>query len=711
MSGTFGAVKAHIAILVMTASLLTSPSPAAETTAPLTPPVAKRVPKTIATHGEERVDDYGWLREKKNPDTIAYLDAENAYAAEKMKPLDAFGKALYDEMLGRIKQTDVNVPYRKNGWYWYTRTEQGKQYPIYARKKTLDGPEEIVLDVNALAVGQKFMAIGAFDVSDDGNLLLFSTDNTGYRQYHMNVKDLRTGALLPDTAERVGSLFWAADNKTIFYSTENDAKREYRIWRHVLGAESHDVIYEEKDELYDVYADRTRSGDWIFITSESKTTTEVRMIPAAKPDSDPVIVVPRKDDHRYYLDHRGDRFYIMTNDAGINFRVVTAPVSDPSQKNWTELVPYRKPVKIEAVDLFKDHMVVRLREGGLSEIEIYDLRENGKASHRVHFPEPAYAISGASNEEFDTNLFRYGYQSMITPPSVYDYDMDTQKQALLKRTEVLGGYDPASYKSERFFVAARDGAKVPVAIVYRKGIDPKGKNPLFLYAYGSYGSSTPDSFSSNRISLLDRGVVYAIAHIRGGGEMGKEWHEAGRMMTKKNTFTDFIDVGDFLVKSGYTTKEKLAISGGSAGGLLVGAVVNMRPDLFRAVLAYVPFVDVINTMSDPTLPLTTQEYIEWGNPADKEAYLYMKSYDPYSNVEKKKYPSMLVRTSLNDSQVGFWEAAKWVAKLRANKTDENDLLLRVNMGAGHGGASGRYDRLHDDAADYAWLLNHLGIAK
>jgi oligopeptidase B len=676
-----------------------------------TPPVAKKVPKSVTVHGDTRVDDYGWLREKSSPDTIAYLEAENAYAAEKMKPHDAFAKTLYDELLGRIKQTDANVPYRKGDWFYYTRTEQGKQYSIYARKKSLDGAEEVILDVNKLAEGQKFMSIGDFTVSDDGNLLLFSTDNTGYRQYRLQVKDLRTGEMLPDTAEKTSSLVWAADNKTVFYTVENPAKRQYRLYRHVVGSPDHVLVYEEPDELYDLDASRSRSGDWIFVNSESKTTNEIHLIPAAKPDTAPVVMIPRRADHKYFPDHRGDRFYFMTNDAGINYRVVSAPVLNYNEKNWTPVVPYRKPVKIDSIDLFANHLVVRLREGGLSEIEIYDLRESGK-SHRVKFPEPAYAVGGSANEEFATKVFRYSYQSLVTPSSVYDYDMDTREAKLLKRTEVLGGYDPANYKSERFFVTATDGAKVPVAIVYRKGVDPKAKNPLLLYAYGSYGSSTPDSFSSNRVSLLDRGVIYAIAHIRGGGEMGKEWHEQGRMMVKKNTFTDFIAVADYLVKNGYTSKEKLAISGGSAGGLLMGAVVNMRPELFKAVLAYVPFVDVINTMSDATLPLTTQEYIEWGNPADKDAYVYMKSYDPYSNVARKAYPAMLVRTSLNDSQVGYWEAAKWVAKLRANRTDANELLLlRVNMGAGHGGASGRYDRLKDDAADYAWMLRQIGAAK
>ena len=673
------------------------------------PPVAKRHPKTSTIHGDTRVDDYAWLRDKTNPDVIAYLEAENAYANALLEPTADFSKNLYAEMLGRIKQTDVNVPYRKHGWYYYSRTLEGKQYPIYGRKKTLDGAEEVILDVNRLAEGQKFMSVGDLQVSDDGNLLAYSTDNTGYRQYRLQVKDLRTGEVLPDSAEKTASVLWASDNKTIFYTVENPAKRQWRLYRHTLGSSDDALVYEEGDELYDLYADRSRSGDYIFVTSDSKTTNETRVIPAADPTAAPRVMVPRKTDLKYYPDHRGDHFYIMANDAGINYRVVSAPVSDPQQKNWTEVVAYRKPVKIDAVDAFRDHVVMRVREGGLNHIEILDLRD-GK-SHRVSFPEPAYAVFPAPNAEFDTSVYRYGYQSLVTPNSVYDYDMDGRKSTLLKRTEVLGGFDPAGYQSERIFATAKDGAKVPIALVYRKGVNPHGRNPLVLYAYGSYGASTPDSFSTNRLALLNRGVVYAIAHIRGGGEMGKEWHEAGRMMTKKNTFTDFIAAAEHLVNEKYTAPDRLAIMGGSAGGLLMGAVTNMRPDLFKAVVAYVPFVDVINTMLDPALPLTTQEYIEWGNPNSKDAYLYMKSYDPYSNVTKKKYPAILVRTSVNDSQVGYWEGAKWVAKLRANKTDKNNLLLRVNMGAGHGGSSGRYDKLKEDAADYVWILSELGITK
>lgn len=680
------------------------------------PPVAKKVPQTFTLHGDERVDDYGWLRDKTSPETIAYLDAENAYADAVMKPTEELQKKLYDEMVGRIKQTDTQVPYRKKGYLYYTRTVEGKQYPIYARKKgNLEAPEEILLDVNVLAEGKKFMSVSDFQVSDDSNLLAYTTDDNGYRQYKLHVKDLRTGKVTESIAERVGGVEWATDNKTLFYSTENDAKRQNRVFRHVLGTTDHKLLYEEKDELYDVWVNRSRDGKWIFVISDSKTTNETRLVPAAKPEVAPVVMLPRRTDHKYYVEHRDGRFFFMTNDAGINYRVASAPVLEYAPANWTDVVPYRKTVRVEAVDMFKDHMVVRVREGGLSHLEVYDLRDGVEPSkmkwHRVSFPEPAYAVFPMGNAEFDTKTYRYNYQSFITPSSVYDYDLDSKKETLLKRTEVLGGYDPARYKVERFFVPARDGAQVPVAMVYRKDVNPRGRNPLLLYAYGSYGHSSPTAFNSSRFSLIDRGVTFVVAHIRGGGEMGKEWHDQGRMMVKKNTFTDFVDVADYLVKNEYTSTEKLAATGGSAGGLLMGAVVNMRPDLFKAVMAYVPFVDVINTMLDASLPLTTQEYIEWGNPNEKEAYFYMKSYDPYSNVEKKDYPAMLVRTSLNDSQVGYWEAAKWVAKLRAHKTDDNELLLRVNMGAGHGGASGRYDKLREDAHDYAWLLTQLGLAK
>jgi oligopeptidase B len=672
---------------------------------PLRPPTAKKLPTVTSIHGDERVDDYAWLRDRNSPEVLAHLEAENAYAEAMMRPTEALQEELYQEILGRLKQTDRNVPFRKGDWFYYSRTEEGKQYPIWARKRTLDAPEEIVLDVNALAEGHEYMAVGALEVSDDANLLAYATDDSGYREYTLYVKDLRTGEVIAKVAEAAESVEWAADNRTLFYSIENDAKRQYRVYRHTLGTAEHDLVYEESDELFDVWVERSRSGDWIFLVSDSKTTSEIRIVPAAEPSRPPQVVVPRREGHQYYVEHRGERFFIMTNDAGINFRVVTAPLDAPSEENWLELVPHRPPVRIETVDLFANHMVLHVWEGGLSQVEILDLRD--RSLHRVSFPEPAYAIFANANPEFATNVLRYTYQSFVTPQSTYDYDMDTREQVLLKRTEVVGGHDPSKFTVERLFVTASDGAQIPVSIVYRRDLDARGKNPLLLYAYGSYGASMPATFNLSRLSLLERGVVYALAHVRGGGEMGKEWHEQGRMMAKRNTFTDFIAVAEHLIADSWTSPEKLAISGGSAGGLLVGAVVNMRPELFRAALLHVPFVDVMNTMLDASIPLTTQEYIEWGNPNEPDAYAYMKSYCPYSNVEQKAYPEMLVRTSLNDSQVGYWEAVKWVAKVRERKTDDRPLLLRVNLGAGHGGASGRYDRLREDAHDYAWLLTTL----
>lgn len=696
----------------LTAALLSLSLFAQDTATALRPPVAKKVPKSSTIHGDTRVDDYAWLREKTNPDVISYLKAETAYADAVMAPYEPFRRKLYDEMLGRIRQTDVSVPYRKGAWLYKTRTEEGKQYPIFVRQKSVEAPEEVVLDVNKLAEGQKFMSVNVFDVSDDGNLLAYSTDSTGYRQYTMHVRDLRTGQDLPDTAERTQDIVWAKDNKTMEYVVEDPvSKRPNRLYRHLLGTDTSadPLIYEEKDELFEVGIERTRSGDWFVVTLDSKTSNEQRVIPAGDPTAEARVIVPRRPDHKYYIDHRGDRFYIMTNDVGINYRVVSAPVADPEQKNWVKVVPYRKPVKIDSIDAFADFLVLRSRENGLANIEVVDLRDG--RMNRVTFPEPAYALFGSSNEEFNTTKYRYNYQSLVTPPSIYDYDMQAKSSTLLKRTEVLGGFDPANYRSERIWARAKDGARIPIGVVYRKGVDPHGKNPLWLTAYGSYGSVTQDAFNSNRLSMLDRGVVFAIAHIRGGGEMGKEWHEQGRMMTKRNTFTDFIAAAEHLIAEKYTSKKKLVISGGSAGGLLMGAVTNMRPDLFKVVVAYVPFVDVINTMLDPSLPLTTQEYIEWGNPNEKPAYDYMKSYDPYSNVRKQKYPSMLVRTSYNDSQVGYWEGTKWVAKLRASKTDHNPLLLKVNMGAGHGGSSGRYDKLREEAWDYVFMLTQLGLGE
>jgi oligopeptidase B len=567
-----------------------------------------------------------------------------------------------------------------------------------------------VLDQNELAKGLKFFSVGAFVPSDDGNLLAYSTDTTGYRQYKLQLKDLRTGQPLPETFERVGNVAWATDNKTIFFTTEDAVtKRSDKFFRHVLGGDKTDLLFEEKDELFDIGTVRSRDKAVILLGSESKTSTEWRYLPADAPTAELKIISPREADHEYNVDHRGDRFYIRTNKGAKNFRVVTAPVSNPSQANWKELIAHRPEVKIEDIDLFAKHLVLSEWEKGLEKIEILDFQTNKR--HSVGFPEPVYSVSLAQNREFTTSVVRYNYQSLVTPGSVFDYDMNLRRGTLLKETEVPGGFNKNNYKSERLFAVASDGTKIPLSVVYHNGTKLDGSAPLLLYGYGSYGYSIAPTFNSNRLTLLDRGAVYVIAHIRGGGELGEEWRQEGRMMKKMNTFTDFIASAEYLVKNKYTSSDRLVIQGGSAGGLLMGAVTNMRPDLFKAVVAQVPFVDVLNTMLDASLPLTTSEYIEWGNPNEKAAYEYMKQYSPYDNVGRKNYPSMLVKVSLNDSQVPYWEGAKLVARLRATKTDNNPLLLKTNMGAGHGGSSGRYDFLHEVAFDYAYMLWQMGRAE
>jgi oligopeptidase B len=676
----------------------------------LQPPVTEKKPKVTEINGDRLVDNYFWLREKTNATVVAHLEAENAYTATVMKPTEALQEKLYNEILSHIKQTDANVPYRWGNHFYYSRTVEGKQYPIYCRKHgKLDAPEEILLDLNEMAKGQKFMAIGSFAPSDDGNLLAYSTDNTGYRQYTLYVKNLKTGELMSEKIERVNNVAWATDNKTIFYVTEDAVtKRSDKFFRHVLGTDKYDLVYEEKDELFDIGVDRSRDREMIGLGAYSKTSTEFRYIPAKNPNAEWKIILPRQADHEYDIDHRSGLFYIRTNKGAKNFRVVTAPVSDPSEKNWKEFVAHRPAVKVESIDLFADHAVVSERENGLQQIGIVDFKSNKR--HRIAFPEPVYSAGITSNREFNTGLVRYSYQSLTTPNSIFDYDMNTRQATLLKQTEVPGGFDKANYTAERVFATASDGTKIPMSVVYRKNVKLDGSAPMLLYGYGSYGISISPGFSPSRLALLDRGVIYVIAHIRGGGELGEPWREAGRMMNKITTFTDFIACAEHMVKAKYTSKDRLVIQGGSAGGLLVGAVTNMRPDLFKAVVAQVPFVDVLNTMLDASLPLTTSEYIEWGNPNDKAAYDYMKKYSPYDNIRKANYPSMLVKVSLNDSQVPYWEGAKLVAKLRDYKTDHNPLLLKTNMGAGHGGASGRYDAIRETAFDYAFMLWQMGLA-
>jgi oligopeptidase B len=673
-------------------------------------PMAKKVEKTETVHGDRLVDDYFWLRDRKDPEVRAYLEAENTYADSVMKPTAALQEELYREMLARIKETDLSVPYREGAFFYYSRTEQGKQYPIYCRKKqNLEAPEQVLLDLNEMARGERFMAVQSFEISDNANLLAYTTDKTGFREYTLHVRDLTTGKDLPETVEKVSSVAWAADNRTLFYTVDDRAKRPYRMYRHALHSDpqSDVLLFEEKDEMFRVQVERSRSRAMLFLASGSHTADEWRYLPADKPEGSFTLVLAREKNHEYSVGHRGNLFYIRTNKDCRNFRVVTAAVGRTDVTSWKEFLPCRPDVMVAGVDLFARHAVIREREAGLPQIRVIDLASH--AQHRIQFPEAVYSVNPQGNAEFDTTLYRFNYQSFTTPPSVFDYDMTSKERKLLKKTEVLGGYDAERYTSERRYATASDGTKIPISLVYKKGFVADGKAPLWLNGYGSYGAPSFVTFNSNRVSLLDRGFVYAIAHVRGGGEMGKPWHDQGRMLSKKNTFTDFIAVGQQLVADHYTSPDRLVIEGGSAGGLLMGAVVNMRPDLFRVVVSRVPFVDVINTMLDESLPLTVGEFEEWGNPRNKDEYEYMKSYSPYDNLSAKAYPAMLVKTSFDDSQVMYWEPAKYVAKLRALKIDAHPLVFKTNMAGGHGGSSGRYDRLRELAFDYAFVFHELGI--
>jgi oligopeptidase B len=714
-----------LAALLAACATAPVPSPTPEAAAPAssaaapgpapaspTPPVAKRIPHPVTLHGDTRQDDYFWLREKENPEVRAYLEAEAAYTAQVMKPTEALQKKLYEEMLGRIQQTDLEVPFRKGGFYYYTRTEEGKQYPIHCRKKGgLEAPEEVLLDSNALSEGLKFYRVATFQVSDDGHLLAYSVDTTGFNEFTLYIKDLRTGKLGPERIPKVSgySGAWAADNRAFFYITEDAAKRAHRLWRHTVGTDGKDdvLVYEEKDERFRLWVRRSSSREYLFVHSNSATTSEAWALPASKPTAQLQQLEPRQQEHEYDVEHHGEFFYIRTNSGGRNFRLVTAPVKAPGRKNWKELLPHREKVMIEDITLLKNHLVVLERDTGQQQLVVTDLKT--RASHRISLPEQVYTVFPSSNEEFDTPVLRFRYTSLVTPMSVFDYDMGTRERKLLKQQPVLGGYDPSHYETERLLVPTQDGVQVPVSLVYRKGLKKDGRAPLLLQGYGAYGFPNMPFFNTLRLSLLDRGVTVALAHIRGGGDLGKPWHDAGRMRQKMNTFTDFIAVADALIAQGYTSKERLAINGGSAGGLLMGAVTNLRPELFKVVLAEVPFVDVLNTMSDASLPLTVNEFEEWGNPQVKEEYEYIRQYCPYTNITAKAYPTMLVKTSFNDSQVMYWEPAKWVAKLRLLKTDQNPLLFQINMDAGHGGSSGRYDFLKEEAFDYAFLLTQLGV--
>jgi oligopeptidase B len=685
----------------------------AQTVPALTPPVAEKIHTERPINGAVLVDDFAWLRQRNDPKVHQYLEAENAYAEAMTADEKGFADKLYNETLSHIQQTDNSVPYRKNGYWYYTRTEEGKQYPVLCRKKeSLSAPEEVLLDVNELAKGEKFMSLGAFSVSDDANLLAYSTDNVGFRQYKLHIKNLLTGATLPDTAERVDSVIWAADNKTLFYSTEDaQTKRSDLVHRHTLGAEaaSDPIVFNEKDERYDVYVDRTRDGKYLLMQTESHVTSEIRYLPAGTPAAEWKTIEPRKEGVRYHADEGNGVFYILVNDTDPAFRVVTAPVATPGKDHWTELFAARKDVPVEDVDVFKDFYVVTERVKGLPVLEVY--RMNSKEKRTIQVPEPAYYIGSAVNAEFETDKYRYNYQSPITPNSTYEYDVNKLTSTLLKQQKVPGGYEKSRYAVERLFLPAKDGTGIPTTVVYRKDLFKRGENPLYVYGYGSYGVTIPDTFSTSLLPLLDRGLVTTVVHIRGGGELGEAWHNDGKMMTKRNTFTDFIDATEGLLAQGYGKRGEVGIEGASAGGLLMGAVTNMRPDLFKVVLCEVPFVDVMNTMLDATLPLTVSEYEEWGNPNQKAAFDYMLTYSPYDNVTAKAYPAILVQTSFDDSQVMYWEPSKYVAKLRALKTDNNPLVFFINMHGGHGGSSGRYDRIREQDRRYAFLLTQLGITQ
>ena len=675
------------------------------------PPIAKRVPTTRVLHGERIEDEYAWLRDKDSPEVIAYLEAENAYTDAVMKGTEAFQDALYKEMLARIKEDDSTVPYRRGRHVYYSRTETGKQYPIYCRRRDEPGaPEEITLDLNRMAEGHAFLSLGVYTVSDDGRLLAYSVDFTGFRDYTLHVKDLESGAVLADRIEKVSSAAWSADNAILFYVTEDDAKRPFRLWRHRLGAAADDLLLEERDELFRLGVFRSRSRRVVFAAARSFTSGDYRWLRADEPFGQWRMIQPREKDHEYDVDHgmdeRGERFWIRTNGGGRrNFRLVTAPVDDARAERWSEVLAHRDDVMLEDFDVFARHVVVHEREDGLIRLRI--LRPADDGSHHVQFPETTYEVDDDANPEFDTNRYRFRYQSLVTPASVFDYDMEGRTLALLKRTEVLGGYDPTRYRSERIWARAPDGTLVPISLVARAETPRDGSSAMLLSGYGAYGLPCPVTFSSSRLSLLDRGVTFAIAHIRGGGELGKRWHDAGRLLNKPNTFSDFIACADHLVAQGYTAHDRVVIEGGSAGGLLIGAVLNRRQDLCTAAVMRVPFVDVINTMLDESLPLTVGEFEEWGNPKEKIYDDVMSTYDPYVNLSTRPYPAILVRTSLNDSQVMYWEPAKYVARMRA-RSPETQALFKINMAAGHGGASGRYDYLREIAFDYAWTLGRLG---
>ncbi len=661
-----------------------------------------------------RIDDYYWLRERDNPEVIAYLEAENSYADQQTQHTKPLEEKLFAEIKGRFKQTDMSVPYRLDEYFYYTRYEQGKEYPIYARKRgALDQPEEIMLDANVLAEGLEFFSIGGWAVSVDHNLIAYAVDTEGRRIFTTYIKDLKSGTVLSDVIPRITeNLAWANDNRTLFYSKQDPTSlRAFQIYRHILGTDPAEdrLVFEENDETFVTYIFKTKSKRFLMLVSAHATSQEYRYLDAGDPFGDFKLFLAREPKHEYHMDHFQDRFIIRTNDGGQNknFRLAATPMDQPGRDRWEEIIPHRTNVYLGDFEIFRDHLVVEERKRGLTHIRV--LSWSGEEAYDLEFDEPAYQAHVGMNPEMNTTALRFEYASMKTPLSIYDLDMDSKQRRLLKQEEVLGGFNGTNYETERLYATAPDGTEIPLSIVYRKGTKRNCRNPLLLYGYGSYGLSIDAAFASPRLSLIDRGFVFAIAHVRGGQELGRQWYDVGRLLKKKNTFTDFIACAEFLIRERFTSSNKLFAMGRSAGGLLMGAVANMRPDLFKGIVAEVPFVDVVTTMLDASIPLTTGEYDEWGDPNQKQYYWYMLSYSPYDNVEAKEYPNLLVTGGLHDSQVQYWEPAKWAAKLRALKTDSNRLLLKTNMDAGHGGTSGRFRRHRETAFAYAFLLDVAGI--
>ena len=684
-------------------------------------PVAEKKLHEMTAHGDTRIDNYYWMNDyfKKGPDStkaVEYLTAENNYVDTMLSASKKIKEDLFTEMKGRIKEKDESVPYKDNGYWYYSRLEEGKQYAVYCRKKeSMDAAEEVIHDANKAAEGKSYYSVAGLGISDNNELVAIGDDDMSRRLYHLRFKNIATGQFFPETITNTegGSYAWAADNKTVFYVKKDvTTLLGFQVWRHEINTDpAKDVkVFEEADNRHYIGVGRTKSKKFILISSElSEQESEYRFLDASNPNGTFTIFQPRTMGLVYDIDHYNDKFYVRTNLDAANFRLMECPLDKTTKENWKEVIPNRADVYLSSITIFKDHLVLSEVKEGLTNIRI--INQKDKSDHYIKFDEPAYLASVSVNPDFNSDTLRFSYTSFITPNSTFDYNMDTKEKVLKKQQEVVGGYDKNNYVTERVFVTARDGKKIPLSIVYKKGLKKDNSNAALLYAYGSYGSSSFATFSSNRLSLLDRGFLYAVAHIRGGQEMGRAWYDDGKMLHKKNTFNDFIDCGEYLIKEKYTAKEHLYAMGGSAGGLLMGAITNMRPDLWHGIIAAVPYVDVITTMSDASIPLTTGEYLEWGNPANKEEYFYMKSYSPYDNVEKKAYPNMLVTTGLHDSQVQYFEPSKWVAKLRELKTDKNIILLHTNMEAGHGGASGRFDYLKDVALQYSFLFALEGINK